>query len=77
MPVTFSVKNVPDDLAQRIRERAKRNRRSLQGELIAILEEAGDARPLSPRDVYERGKALGLSTPSDSTRWIREDRDAR
>ena len=31
MPVSLSIKNVPDDLAQRLRERAKRNHRSLQG----------------------------------------------
>jgi plasmid stability protein len=38
MPVSLSIKNVPEDLAERLRERAKRNHRSLQGELLAILE---------------------------------------
>ncbi len=38
MPVNLSIKNVPDDLAERLRQRAKRNRRSLQGELLAMLE---------------------------------------
>jgi plasmid stability protein len=32
--VNLSVKNVPDALAQRLRERAHRNRRSLQRELL-------------------------------------------
>lgn len=40
MPVNLSIKNVPDALAARLRERAERNHRSLQGELIAILEGA-------------------------------------
>jgi plasmid stability protein len=40
MPVNLSVKNVPDALAARLRERAARNHRSLQGELMAILEGA-------------------------------------
>ena len=31
MPVNLSVKNVPDALADRLRVRADRNRRSLQG----------------------------------------------
>lgn len=38
--VNLSVKNVPDDLAQKLRERAQRNRRSLQRELLSILEGA-------------------------------------
>ncbi len=32
MPVTLSIKNVPDDVAQRLREIAAANHRSLQGE---------------------------------------------
>ena len=37
MPVNLSVKDVPDELAQALRERAARNHRSLQGELMSIL----------------------------------------
>jgi plasmid stability protein len=40
MPVNLSVKNVPDALAERLRERAAANHRSLQRELVAILEQA-------------------------------------
>jgi plasmid stability protein len=40
VPVHLSIKNVPDALAARLRERAERNHRSLQGELMAILEGA-------------------------------------
>jgi plasmid stability protein len=40
VPVSLSIKNVPEALAARLRERAARNHRSLQGELLAILEEA-------------------------------------
>lgn len=54
MPVDFSVKRVPDDVAKRLRERAERNHRSLQRELLSILEaaalaEAGPARVAEPR----------------------------
>jgi plasmid stability protein len=38
--VSLSVKDVPDDLAERLRQRAARNHRSLQGELMAIIEQA-------------------------------------
>ena len=40
MPVSFSVKNVPDALARALRAQAKAHHRSLQGELMAVLEAA-------------------------------------
>ena len=40
MSVNLSVKNVPEALAAKLRDRAERNHRSLQGELMAILEAA-------------------------------------
>ena len=42
MPINLSVKNVPETLAKKLRERAERNHRSLQGELMAILEAAAN-----------------------------------
>ena len=38
MPVTLTIKQVPDRVARRLRERAEANHRSLQGELMAVLE---------------------------------------
>jgi len=76
MPVDLSVKKVPDDIAERLRARAKRNHRSLQGELLAILEEAtGPRNPLTISDVLEHARRIGLRTPDESVRMIREDRD--
>lgn len=40
MAVNLSIKDVPDAWAQRLRQRAARNHRSLQGELMAIVERA-------------------------------------
>jgi plasmid stability protein len=40
MPVTFTIKQVPDRVAEALRERAARNRRSLQRELLVMLEHA-------------------------------------
>jgi plasmid stability protein len=40
MAINLSIKNVPDALADRLRARAERNHRSLQGELMAIIEGA-------------------------------------
>ena len=77
MPVSLSIKNVPDELAQRLRERAKRNHRSLQGELMAMLESELRPRKLTIEEVSQRVKALGFTTESDSVEIIREMRDAR
>lgn len=43
MPVTLTIKQVPDQLAERLRQRAEANRRSLQRELLLIIERAADA----------------------------------
>ena len=40
MTVNLSIKNVPDALAEKLRARAMGNHRSLQGELMALLEAA-------------------------------------
>lgn len=78
MPVSLSVKNVPDEVAERLRRRAARNHRSLQGELLAILEETvARDEPLTPGEVLEKVRASGLHTPSESASLVRADRDAR
>jgi plasmid stability protein len=78
MPVSLSIKNAPDELVRRLKERAERHHRSLQGELMAILEEAvGTSRRLTPAEVLDRVRELGLSTPSEAAAMIRKDRDDR
>jgi plasmid stability protein len=77
VPVNLSVKNVPDDLAERLRKRAQRHHRSLQGELMVILEEATSPTKLSIDEAEKRLSALGFRTGDDSIAWVRELRDAR
>ena len=77
MTVTLSIKNVPDDLAELLRKRAKENHRSLQGELMSMLESAVFPRRLTVQELRSEVKALGLRTGSESVEMIREDRDAR
>jgi plasmid stability protein len=78
MPVSLSIKNVPDAVAQQLRRRAERHHRSLQGELLAILEEsAAEGGALTPRQVVARVRAAGLATPAESAAFVRADRDAR
>jgi plasmid stability protein len=40
MSVTLTIKQVPDRIADKVRARAAASHRSMQGELMAILEEA-------------------------------------
>ena len=76
MPANLSIKNVPDELAHLLRQRAERNHRSLQGELMAILEDAVlPQRGLTPGEVLERVRSLRLKSVAESAKWIREDRD--
>jgi plasmid stability protein len=76
MPVTLSIKNVPDDLAQRLGKRAEVHHRSLQGELMAIIEAAAMQPVRSLRELGEYAVKLGLRGNSgESARMVREDRD--
>ncbi len=78
MSVSFSIKNVPDQLAEKIRKRAAMNHRSLQGELLAILKESVQGeRVLKLCDVLFELKSIELKTPKEAVRFIREDRKAR
>ena len=43
----LSIKDVPESLAEQLRQRATRNHRSLQGELMAIVEAAVVATPVA------------------------------
>jgi plasmid stability protein len=77
MAVNISIKNAPDEIVRRLRERAARHHRSLQGELLAILEEAVQTAPLSPEDVLAEVRRLGLHTPEEAAQIIRTSRDER
>ena len=74
---SLSIKNVPEEVVARLRAQARQHHRSLQGELLAILEDATTPSRLTVRELGERMRRLGLRTGDDSTAWIREDRDAR
>ena len=77
MTLSLSVKEVPEELARALRERAARNRRSLQGELMHILETAVQPRPFRAGALRQRIRKLGFKTPDESTSLIRNDRDSR
>jgi antitoxin FitA len=80
MAVNLSIKNAPDDIVRALKVRAARHHRSLQGELMAIVESAAreeQAETLSPAEVLARVRAAGTRSPSDSVRIVRCLREAR
>jgi plasmid stability protein len=91
MAVNLSVKNVPDDLAELLRRRAAANHRSLQRELVSILE-AAVGRSVSPgpaavrtparealtiEQVAELARKLFPKGTESSVDYIREMRRSR
>jgi hypothetical protein len=67
---------VPEDQVRRLRERAKANHRSLQGELRASTgEAAGTSRQLTLDEVVVRVSKLDLGRRDEAAQLIREDRD--
>lgn len=77
MPVSVSIRNIPDDVAERLKARAARNHRSLQGELLFILEQAAreEAAVRDPLDILEEVRAWGVESPDEATEIVREARD--
>jgi plasmid stability protein len=78
MSVNFSIKNVPDEIAEQIKSRAAKNHRSLQGELMSIIEAAvAKNETMKPSELLREIRSLELSTPAESRDMVRDDRDGR
>jgi plasmid stability protein len=75
--VTLTIKKVPDRLVKRLKRKAAMHKRSLQDELVAVLEEATSPGRLTVEELWQEARRLGPPTSGDSTKMIREDRDAR
>jgi plasmid stability protein len=73
------IRGVPDDILAALKRRAEENRRSLQQELMSIVETAAratDRRSAAQvADVIRERLAATGRTFSDSSALIREDRD--
>lgn len=62
----LSIKDVPEALAEQLRQRAARNHRSLQGELMALLEAAVQT-PMTTLGVREPAVAAYIEAPPAAT----------
>jgi len=85
MSVALSIKNVPPKLVSALQARAARNHRSMQGELMHILELAVEEekqqrneRPFDLKGLLKRLDRYPLPrSRNESTAWVRKDRDSR
>ncbi|MBE3073215.1 MAG: Arc family DNA-binding protein [Acidobacteria bacterium] len=70
MPVSFSIKNVPDELAEALRLRARQNHRSLQGELMAVLQASVRSGSLTTSQMREPAIAWGTQVLPEHSRRL-------
>ena len=75
---SLTIRNIPQDVLERLKERAARHRRSMQGEILQILELAAwePTTRLTASEVLGRVRDLGVSTPTEAADMVRADRDA-
>jgi len=74
---SLTIRDIPRPVLARLRARAAGHRRSMQQEILAILEAAAaePERRLTALELLQHVQALDVSTPSESTQMIRDDRD--
>jgi len=73
---TITVKNVPTDLYERLKQSAKANRRSISSEVIVCIERAVRSRKIHPEAILARARKLREKTLAPHTivsllRWPR------
>jgi len=79
--VTITIKNVPPEIYERLKVQAKRNRRSINGEVISIIEKALSIPPIDVEATLERTRKLReltahyVITNEELTRWKNEGRE--
>lgn len=77
---SVTIRNLDEDVVKALKEKAKRNNRSLEGEIRTLLSDAAK-RPARQTQLVEIARRIAAMTPdvpqTDSTDLIREDRDRR
>ena len=58
MATNFTLKNIPEDLYQKVKESADRNQRSVNGEIISILTAATSPRRVPVDEILARARSL-------------------
>ena len=73
MPVNLSIKDVPEDIADRLRARAARNHRSLQGELMLLIEQAAAEAPAAAPHTAKLATGAATGASSDAATGASSD----
>jgi plasmid stability protein len=68
MPTTLTLKNIPDDVYERLKASAEAHRRSLNSEAIVCLESVLLPGKLPPAERLARARALRASLPQGKFR---------
>jgi len=55
---TLTLKNIPDDLYEQLKETAAANHRSINGQIIALIEQGVRSRPVDPEEILKRARQL-------------------
>ena len=55
---TLTIKNIPVDVYERLKHRAKANRRSINQEVIAVIERALEIPPIEVNSTLERTRKI-------------------
>ena len=58
---TITVKNIPEDLYEKLKKRAKENRRSINNEIIMCIERSVKSRRIDPEEFLKDVKKLQAS----------------
>lgn len=79
---TITVKNIPEELYEKIKLQAKANRRSVNSEIISIFEHAVQKRtPIDVQEILERARKVReltahyTITNEEIDRWKKEGRE--
>jgi plasmid stability protein len=75
---TLTLKNIPAKLLKELKNQAKEHHRSMQGEVMEILESTvARGSGSSIAEIAARSRREGFSSPAESAAIVRELRDAR
>ena len=74
MPTTLTLKNIPDEVYERLKLAAESHRRSLNSEILVCLESVLMPERISPADRLARARAL--RSPTAKASFTAQDIDA-
>ncbi len=78
--ITLTIKNVPPEIYERLKIQAKNNHRSINGEVISIIQQALTIAPLDVKATLERTRKIReltahyVITDEELTKWKNEGR---